>query len=369
MKICVVVARFSFTGVPLTQIRFARALAARGHDVDLVFGHVPAGTQLPDIGAAKLIVLGRQSASSMLVPFCRYLRRAAPQVVFSSQDNLNGFVLLAAILTRSKAKISGSSRVNPFYTYSNRPLTRKWLFKQAMRLVMGRADALTCVSDGMVEEYRALFRDPPHVTVYNLVDDAPSRARIHEPVDHPWLVDKTTPIVVSAGTLSPRKGFATLIAAVAQLVESGRDIRLVIFGEGVSRGELEAQVQALGLEDRVSLPGNVPNPLRYFAKSEVFAMTSLYEGLGNVLIEAMMCGCSLVATDCPSGPAEILGHGRYGRVVPVGDINALAAAIADQLDHPTDPAILEEGVRRFGEEAVIARHFALLGLTGQERAA
>ena len=127
-------------------------------------------------------------------------------------------------------------------------------------------------------------------------------------------------------------------------------------------------MRALGLTDRVSLPGNVPNPLRYFARADVFAMTSLFEGLGNVLIEAMMCGCSLVATDCPSGPAEILGHGRYGRLVPVGDTAALADAIAAQLDHPTDPAVLAEGVRRFGEDAVLARHFELLGLAGRKRA-
>lgn len=365
LRICIVVARFSFTGVPLTQIRFARALAARGHAVDLVFGTADPA-HLPDRGAARLVVLGRATATGMLLPLCRYLRQSRPDVVFSSQDNLNGVVLLAAILTRSRAKISGSSRVNPFYTYSKRPLTRKWLFRQAMRSVMWRADALTCVSQGMVEEYRALFRDPPHVAVYNLVDDGPSRARIAEPVDHPWFADKTTKIVVSAGTLSPRKGFADLVAAFGRLVGQGRDIRLVIFGEGESRGALERQVRELGLEDRVSLPGQIANPLRYFARADVFAMTSYYEGLGNVLIEAMMCGCSLVATDCPSGPAEILGFGRYGRVVPVGDTEALAAAIAAQLDDPTDPQVLAEGVRRFGEDAVLARHFELLGLAGRE---
>lgn len=369
MKICVVVARFSFTGVPLTQIRFARALAARGHAVTLVFGHIDPAATLPDRGAAGLVVLGRAKASAMLGPFCRYLRAERPEIIFSAQDNLNGFVLLAAILTGSKAKISGSSRVNPFYTYSNSPLSRKWLFKQGMRAVMWRADALTCVSQGMVEEYRALFRDPPHVAVYNLVDDAPSRARIDDPVDHPWFAEKTVPIVVSAGTLSPRKGFGDLVTAFGRLVREGRDIRLVIFGEGGSRGELERQIRGLGLTDSVSLPGHVANPLRYFARADVFAMTSHFEGLGNVLIEAMMCGCSLVATDCPSGPAEILGFGRYGRVVPVGDTDALAAAIAAQLDLPTDPGILAEGVRRFGEDAVLARHFDLLGLAGRENAA
>jgi glycosyltransferase involved in cell wall biosynthesis len=369
LRICVAVASFSMTGVPLAQIRVARALAARGHHVELVFGKGPPAEQLPDHGNAKVTVLGKGSARAMLIPFCRYLRRAQPDVILSSQDHLNGIVLLAAILTGSKAKISGSCRVNPFYTYSNRPLTRKWLFKQAMRAVMWRADALTCVSAGMVDEYRVFFRDPPHVPVHNLIDDAPSRALIHEPVDHPWFVDKTVPIVIGAGTLSPRKGFDDLIAGFGRLIDAGRDLRLVIFGEGRSRPELEQQVRELGLEARVSLPGQVRNPLRYFAKADVFALTSHFEGLPNVLIEAMMAGCSLVATDCPSGSAEALGYGRYGKIVPVKDPAAVADAIAALLDDPTDPALLAEGVRRFSEEVVLARHFELLGLAGRERVA
>jgi glycosyltransferase involved in cell wall biosynthesis len=364
LKICVVVARFSYTGVPLAQIRFARALAARGHHVELVFGSAPA--ELPDRGQASLVVLGQASVKGMLVPMCRYLRRAKPDLVFSSQDHLNGIVLLAAILTRSRAKISGSSRVNPFYTYSNRPLTRKWVFKWAMKAVMGRADALTCVSAGMVDEYRVFFPDPPHVPVHNIIDDAPSRAKISDPVDHPWFVAGGTPIVIGAGTLSPRKGFADLISAFARLVEAGRDVRLVIFGEGPSRAALEQQVRDLGLEARVALPGRIPNPLPYFARSDVFALTSYFEGLPNVLIEAMMCGCSLIATDCPSGSSEALGHGRYGKVVPVGDTHAIAGALADLLDSPTDPALLAEGVESFGEGAVLRRHFELLGLPGRQ---
>lgn len=369
LKICVVVARFSFTGVPLAQFRFARALAKRGHDVEIVLGHVDPGDTLPDRGAARLRVLGRPSARAMLLPFARYLRREKPDIVFTSQDHLNGVVLLAAILTGSKARISGSSRVNPFYTYSNRPLTRKWWFKQAMRAVMRRADALTCVSQGMVEEYRVFFPDGPHLAVHNLVDDGPSRLRMEEPVEHPWFVDKSKPVVISAGTLSPRKGFPDLVAAFDTLVKDGRDIRLVIFGEGRQRAELEQQVRAAGLEDRVSLPGKIANPLRYLARSEVFVLTSSFEGLPNALIEAMICGCPLVSTNCPSGPDEILDQGRYGKIVPVGDVAAIARAIGEQLDDPIDPEVVAEGVRRFGEDAVLARHFQVLGLAGREIAA
>lgn len=363
MKIAVIAARYSVSGVPLTQIRFARALGRRGHQVDLIFGQLDDPGVLPDMPGVRLIVLGQARARGMLLPLRAYLRRERPDAVFSSQDNLNGFVLLAAILAGSKARISGSSRVPAQFTYGNTPFTRKWLFKHAMRLVMWRADALTCVSEGMARQYRELYANAPHVAVYNLVDDGPSRARMAEPVDHPWFADKTTPLIVSGGRFTPLKGFADLVHATARLVDQGRDVRTVILGDGITRPELERLVAELGLEDRVALPGQVANPLRYFARANVFAMTSRHEGLGNVLIEAMMCGCSLVAMDCPpGGPAEILGHGRYGRLVPVGDVDALAAALAHQLDHPTDPALLAEGLARFGEDAVLARHFELLGL-------
>lgn len=363
MRIAVVAARYSVSGVPLTQIRFARALGRRGHQVDLIFGQLDDPSVVPDLPGVRLLVLGRSKARGMLLPLRRYLRRERPDIVFSSQDNLNGFVLLAAILAGSRAKISGSSRVPASFTYGNRPFTAKWLNKHLMRAVMWRADVLTCISEGMVREYQGLYRKARHVAVYNLVDDAAARGRMAEPVTHPWFVDKATPIIVSAGRFTPLKGFADLVRATGLLVRAGRNVRTVILGDGITRPELEALVAELGLEDRVSLPGQVANPLAYFARSEVFAMTSRAEGLGNVLIEAMLCGCSLVATDCPpGGPAEILGHGAYGRLVPVGDVDALAAAIGHQLDHPTAPELLEEALRRFGEDAVLGRHFELLGL-------
>ena len=99
-----------------------------------------------------------------------------------------------------------------------------------------------------------------------------------------------------------------------------------------------------------------------------FVLTSSFEGLPNALIEAMICGCALVSTDCPSGPDEILGQGRYGKIVPVGDVDAIARAVGEQLDDPIDPAVVAEGVRRFGEDAVLARHFEVLGLPGRENA-
>lgn len=362
MKITVITPRYMISGVALAQHRFARALAARGHDVDLVIGRVDPGLDVPPSPGVKVNVLGRAKVRHLAVPLWRHLRRARPAIVFTAEDHLNTLVTLVALAARSSAKISGSSRVTPFDTYSNRWLTKRWLLKILSRLSFARADALTCVSKDMVGQYRTLFgQAAPHVAVYNIVDDAAARARAADPVAEPWLNDKRGPVVIAAGTLAPWKGFGDLIDAFASV---RREARLIILGDGPLRGALEAQIARLGLGERVKLPGFVHQPINFFARAEVFALSSTVEGLPNVLVEAMIAGCTPVATDCPTGPREVLDGGRFGYLVPVGDVAALAAAIEQAIDRPIAPDLLAEAVRPFGEATVIDRHFALLGLTG-----
>ena len=354
--------RYAISGVPLAQWRFAAALAAAGHRVDLIIGRCDADLAVPDAPGVRVRVIGARQTRGMFVPIWRYLRRERPDVLFSAEDHLNTFVLAAAILSGSKAKISGSSRVTPYDTYSNRILSKRWTLKCLARLVAWRADALTCVSRDMVEQYRDVFGAARHVCVYNIVDQPAARARIAESVDDEWFVDKPMPTVVAAGTLAPWKGFADLIRAVKLLIASGRQVRLVILGDGPARGELEVLIASLDLADHVRLPGRVGNPLKYFARSDVFVLSSHVEGLPNVLVEAMMCGCTPVSTDCPTGPREVLQDGRYGYLTPVGDVGGLASAIEQALEHPIPPEQLAEAVRPFEQDAVIRRHFDLLGL-------
>ena len=362
MKVCVITPRYAISGVPLAQWRFARALAANGHKVDLIIGRVDADLDVPASPGVNLIALQRPRVRSMFLPFWRYLRREKPDVVFSAEDHLNALVLLAAILARSKARISGSCRVTPFDTYAGRPFSKRWLLKQIVRLVSWRADALTCVSRDMVDQYRRVFIAPTHTHVYNIVDDAASRARLAEPVEDPWFADKACPVIVAAGTLAPWKGFADLIRAMKLLVDRGRKVRLVIFGEGPLRGELEALIDKLDLGERVRLPGFTDNVLKYFAHADAFVLSSHVEGLPNVLVEAMMAGCTPVSTDCPTGPREVLDGGRFGYLVAMKDCAALADGIEAALDRPIAQEELSKAVKPFEEKSVIRRHFELLGL-------
>jgi glycosyltransferase involved in cell wall biosynthesis len=177
-------------------------------------------------------------------------------------------------------------------------------------------------------------------------------------------LDKRRNVVVAAGRLAPWKGFADLIRAM-QILSRKRDAKLIILGDGPDRSELQALVVELGLSDIVCLLGYVSNPLKYFAHANVFALSSHVEGLPNVLVEAMMCGCTPVATDCPTGPREVLQDGKFGYLVPVQDPKAMAEAIERALDHPVPRSTLLQGIAPFRAAAVLRRHFELLGLDSQ----
>jgi len=164
--------------------------------------------------------------------------------------------------------------------------------------------------------------------------------------------------------LAPWKGFADLIRAMRELSRKRR-ARLVILGDGPLRAELEALIVELGLTDVVSLQGYVENPLKFFSRADVFVLSSHVEGLPNVLVEAMMCGCTPVSTDCPTGPREVLQDGKYGYLVPMRDPAAMASAIEQALDNPISKNLLDEAIRPFEEGAVIERHFEVLGLNAR----
>lgn len=362
VRICVVTPLYAIAGVPLAQLRFARALAERGHAVDFLIGHIAPQYQTPEVPGVNLIVLNKQHVRGLLFRLCRYFRESKPEVVFSAEDHLNSVVLLAAIMSGAKAKISCSSRVTPFDTYSSVPFTKRWFLKQLMRAVMWRADALTCVSKDMVGQYRQVFNSPAHIPVYNIVDDRSSRLKMQAPLEDEWFEDKEIPVLIGAGRLAPWKGFADLIHAVKE-VSTRRQVRLLILGDGPLRSELDALIRKLGLADKVRLQGYVENPLKFFVRADIFVLSSHVEGLPNVLVEAMMCGCTPVSTDCPTGPREVLQEGKFGYLVPVGDPVAMASGIEQALDNPVSATLLAEAVRPFEERAVIDMHFEVLGLS------
>lgn len=148
---------------------------------------------------------------------------------------------------------------------------------------------------------------------------------------------QSSPVIVACGRLVEQKAFPFLIEAFSK-VRQKREARLVILGEGEQRKLLETQILELGLENDVYLPGFQDNPYKYMATADVFVLSSIFEGFGNVLVEAMTCGTAVVSTDCPSGPSEIITHEVNGLLTPVLDSKILADSIIRLLD--------DEGLRK-----------------------
>ncbi len=196
-------------------------------------------------------------------------------------------------------------------------------------------------------------------TIYNPAIVPDLRLMAADPRDHPWLMEGQDPVILAAGRLSPEKDYPTLINAFARLATK-RACRLIILGEGRQRGDLERLVNDTQLTDRVSMPGWTANPFAYMSRAALFVLSSLREGLGLVLIEALACGCPCVSTDCPSGPREILQGGDVGQLVPVGDINALATAMEHTLDHRPDPQVLEARGMEFSVDRAATAYENLL---------
>jgi glycosyltransferase involved in cell wall biosynthesis len=219
------------------------------------------------------------------------------------------------------------------------------------------------VSQGISNSLTATIGVPRKsiTTIYNPVVTPHLHVKMAERPDHPWFLDGSTPVILAAGRLTAQKDYPTLIKAFARL-NAQRPSRLIILGEGRMRKALERLVKGLDLTDHVSLPGWVENPFAFMSRASLFVLSSRFEGLPGVLVQALACGCPCVSTNCPAGPAEILQDGKFGPLVPVGDEKALADAMYGTLAQPPERHMLQQRAGYFSlERAVTAYEKLILG--------
>jgi glycosyltransferase involved in cell wall biosynthesis len=340
------------------MITLADEFLERGIDTDIVLmrqegrleNSVPSQARVFDLGAHN-IILGPPALA-------KYLRRRRPSVLLSA-GYTNRIALLARLLIHGSTSIVISEHNVVSNSESNSSLP-DWLLQQLTRWTYSLAEQMIAVSEGVADDISQSldFRREDFEVIYNPVIGPETFERAEQTVEHSWFSDETTPLILGVGRLVELKGFSTLIRAFAEVKER-RAARLVILGEGEERPILERKTKQLGVSDHVWMPGFVSNPLKYMAKASVFVLSSKSEGLGNVLVEAMACGTPVVSTDCPSGPAEILEGGKYGRLVPVEDPSALATAIGDALDGKIEPAP-RSALDRFRRERVTEQYLDIL---------
>jgi glycosyltransferase involved in cell wall biosynthesis len=241
---------------------------------------------------------------------------------------------------------------------------RKWRYRFLPPLLARTypwAEAIIAVSTGVADDLSTLAEIPREriLTIYNPVVTPDLEEKSRALCDHPWFAPGSPPVLLAVGRFTGQKDLPTLLRAFAR-VRRMRPVRLLLLGEGEERTKLEALVRELGVAADVALPGFVLNPFPYMARAAVLVLSSLHEGLAMVVIEALACGCPVVSTDCPSGPAEILEGGRYGALVPVGDVEAMAKAIHAALDGTHDPELLKTRAAEFSLERAAERYLAVL---------
>jgi glycosyltransferase involved in cell wall biosynthesis len=233
-----------------------------------------------------------------------------------------------------------------------------------MRRLYPKADRIVAVSQGVADDLISLLNLPHEkvTVIYNPIFTPELFEQAKQPANHPWFEQNRLPVILAVGRLTRQKDYPILFRAFS-LVRQVRPAKLLILGEGEERANLERLAIELGIQNDVSMPGFVDNPFAFMAKASVFVLSSAWEGFGNVLVEALACGCPVVATDCRSGPREILDNGRYGRLVPVGDHEALAKAILETLDNPDFPANRQTRLQRameFSVDAAVDKYLKVL---------
>lgn len=319
-------------GAERVFVELANAFAARGCRVDLALASAQ-GPYLADVSRpVRVVDFGVRRVSSALPALARHLRSERPHAILSGLDHANVVAILARRLAggRTRAVVSVRSVPSEVYRRANSPASR--LLLRVMRVAYRYADAIVANSGAVAVDLARLLRtstDGIHV-IHNPVNLAEIERLSREAVDHPWTADGAMPVVIGVGSLAPLKDFTTLILAFAA-VRARRECRLVILGEGPEREALMGVARRAGVDEDVLMPGFQANPFAWMRRAAVFVSSSVTEGCPNALMQALALGMPIVSTDSVGGSAELLEHGRWGKLVPAGSPSTMADAIDECL--------------------------------------
>ena len=352
-KIALFLPNLCLGGAERVMVHLANGLAGRGRTVDMVLIEAK-GEFLDQLGPAIRVVDLRARRVLWAIPrLASYLRRERPAVGISALDHANVGAILAKWLSRSGIPVVAAIHATRSMNAQQNKGIKASLVRCCIKWCYRRADAIVCVSHAVADDLAAVLgykesarpgvpgapgRDRMRV-IYNPIIDQRMLAAGREPptlrtgCPHPWFVPGAPPVVLAVGRFAAVKDYPTLIRAFA-VVRRKHEVRLMILGEGDERPRLEGLIAEMGLGESVALPGFDANPYAYMARAALFVLSSISEALPTALIEAMALGTPVVATDCKCGPKEVLQGGRFGRLAPVGDVAALAAAMAATLSAP-----------------------------------
>lgn len=319
-------------GAERVMLNLAIGFADRGYRVDLVLTKAEGAflSEVPD--NIRIVDLNSPRMALSLLPLIRYLIREKPDAMLSAMNHVNIIAVWAKSLARSQVRLVISEHNTLSDSIANPTNRREKLLPAFMRRSYPKADAIVAVSNGVADDLSEMINVPRDQieVIYNPVVTQKMLDQSHETINHPWFGNDTPPVILAVGRLVPAKDFSTLIRAFS-LVRKKHDARLLILGEGDERPKLEALIAELDLDNDVDLPGFTSNPHKYMRNAALFVVSSAWEGLSMVLIEALACDTPVISTDCRSGPREILEGGKFGTLVKVHDVEELGEAISSSI--------------------------------------
>jgi glycosyltransferase involved in cell wall biosynthesis len=350
-------------GAEKVMVNLALGFVEQGLKVDLVLAKAegPYLSRVPE--EVRVVDLGARRVLYSLPGLVRYLRRERPQAMLSALNYANIVAIWAKLLARVQTHLVVSERNTLSCSTQNASSVRVKLLPLLIKIFYPYADAVVAVSHGVAEDLITMTGLPMEKVkvIYNPVITPELFVKAEEPLDHPWFRPGEPPVVLGVGRLTKQKDFPTLIRAFA-LVRKERPARLMILGEGEERPKLETLARELGIEEDFVLPGFVENPYKYMKRASAFVLSSRWEGLPTVLIEALALGVPVISTNCPSGPAEILEHGKWGCLVPVGEPHLLARAILEILQNDVRIPSHKTAWERFSKENAVIAYLQVLGI-------
>jgi glycosyltransferase involved in cell wall biosynthesis len=328
-------------GAERVMLNLAAGFISIGYETDLILAQAegPYMADIPD--GVRLIELNKKHFSAQrtiisLPALIRYIRKERPDGIISSLNFANVVALWAKQLAGVPFRIAISEQNTFSVERAQYSQPFRWILQNFMKYLYPIADGIIAVSEGVADDLAKVLRIPRKkiLVIHNPVITPEINEKKEAHLENAWFEKNQPPVILAIGRLTRQKGFDVLLRAFA-LVRKQRVAHLIILGEGEDRSALMALQKELGLENDVRLPGFVPNPYQYLKNSAMFVLSSRWEGLPTVLVEALYCGIPLISTDCPSGPREILHDGLYGHLIPVDDITCLAQAVLSVLDGET----------------------------------
>lgn len=354
-------------GAQRVVANLANVFAERGLRVDVVVARAE-GPLLADLSpSVRLVDCSSRKIGQFLHRTTKYLRAERPRAMLTTLRDANIVGPLARLLAGARTRVV-VREANTLAQGQRRGGIRQAVLTGLMRTAYRSADHIVANSRATADDLVrfGLASAGAVQVIHNPLDIAEIRRAAAEPLDHPWFVCGSSPVILGVGRLVPQKDFTTFLQAVA-LVRRVRDVRAMILGDGPLRSELENEVSRLGLQGSVQMPGFVKNPHRYFSRASVFALSSRWEGFGNVMVEALAVGTPVVATDCPGGPSEILAQGEFGELVLPGDAHALAEAIDRCLSTTPDRERLRARAEAFDVDGIATSYLRSLGVNELDR--